>query len=232
MEVREGTEGKEDWKAFQGALFLLQLTTYLTKYLLMVFREIAEKTEKEVSEGNGYNVIYTIDISTSTPKIELERGQKTFYRLGLNGSAGFNADGCAENPDDPGLLETPGIENMVAEHKSWLREISGLLINDESLLMFYRRLYDNSNLSSLHNVSYLLKELKDIDEKYIKLKTDVDILPFHKSALYGASVWFCGRWETTLYRTDGKNLQLSMGIRYLHRYTNICISGDEIQDYT
>lgn len=25
--------------------------------------------------------------------------------------------------------------------------------------------------------------MKDIDEKYIKLKTDVDILPFHKSAL-------------------------------------------------
>lgn len=173
---------------FQGALFLFQLTTYLTKYLLMVFRENAESTEKEVSEGKVAKTdttlyIPTIDISTSTPKIELEQGQKTFYRLGLNGSAGFNADGCAENPDDLELLETPGIENMVTEHKSWLREISGLLINDKSLLMFFRRLYHNSNLSSLHNVSYLLKELKDIDEKYIKLKTDVDILPFHKSAL-------------------------------------------------
>lgn len=130
---------------------------------------------------NGHNVIYEDVSFLAPPKIKFEVGQEYNYRLGPNGSDGYNSVNYTEDLIQAYILEQYEILTIINEYKSWLRRTSVYIKND--FVPFYKHIDENSYVRNLYNTSELLSEVDSIDEEFYELKSTVDFLPFYESLL-------------------------------------------------
>lgn len=167
---------------------------------------------------NGHNVIYEDVSFLAPPKIKFEVGQEYNYRLGPNGTDGYNSVNYREDLIQANILEQYEILTTLNEYKSWLRQNSEHIKND--FVPFYKHIDENSYVRNMSSTSEFLSEVDSIDEEFYKLKSTVDFLPFYESLL-GRTYFYVEKYRNDTKRVEDRTILSLLYTEILGKIFNV-----------